>query len=123
MTARVPLDPAAVDRLAKLAGLLGSSFPGEHAVAAEKASQVLKAAGLSWRELVERAFRAPPASTPSLSREPERWKWREIAEDLADGPYRLTSWEVRFIESLLDQDAISERQWAVLRDLARKVAL
>jgi hypothetical protein len=49
----------AVERLARIAGMLGSAHEGERAAAAKMASTMLKALGLTWSEIIYRGLGAP----------------------------------------------------------------
>jgi len=46
------LDPRMAERLAKLCGLFGSDHDGERAAAARKADELVRAHGLTWRDVV-----------------------------------------------------------------------
>jgi hypothetical protein len=67
-----------VDRLARIAGMLGSAHEGERATAAQMASAMLKAMGLTWTEVINRGLgagtcrqahegQAPPNDTESAT--------------------------------------------------------
>jgi len=45
-------DTVTVERLARIAGMLGSEHEGERATAAQMASDMLKAMGLTWSEVI-----------------------------------------------------------------------
>jgi hypothetical protein len=47
-----------IERLARIAGMLGSAHEGERATAAEMASAMLKAMGLTWSEVIRRGLSA-----------------------------------------------------------------
>jgi hypothetical protein len=47
-----------VERLARIAGMLGSAHEGERATAARMASAMLKARGLTWAEVINRGLGA-----------------------------------------------------------------
>jgi hypothetical protein len=51
-------DTATVERLARIAGMLGSAHEGERATAAQMASAMLKAMGLTWTEVINRGLGA-----------------------------------------------------------------
>jgi hypothetical protein len=48
----------AIERLARIAGMLGSAHEGERAAAAKMASAMLKAMGLTWNEIIYRGLGA-----------------------------------------------------------------
>lgn len=54
--ASTSIAPSDRERLIKLAGMFGSAYPAERAVAAKKATQLLEAAGLSWAGLLSAAL-------------------------------------------------------------------
>ena len=51
-------DTVTVERLARIAGMLGSEHEGERATAAQIASDMLKAMGLTWSEVIRRGLSA-----------------------------------------------------------------
>ncbi len=57
-------------RLRAIAGMLGSDHEGERANAARLATIELRRLGLTWADLVDRAFSAKPAA-PQQEREPK----------------------------------------------------
>jgi hypothetical protein len=62
------LAPKAAERLAKIAGLLGSDQPGEVCNAASAATKILREHGMTWEALVLRpsaAVSAPPSPSPT----------------------------------------------------------
>ena len=60
------LPPATATRLAKVCGLLGSDHDGERASAAYQATKILRAAGMTWADIVAPARpAAPPPRSPN----------------------------------------------------------
>jgi hypothetical protein len=55
-SAAIVSDP--IERLARIAGMLGSAHDGERAAAAKMASAMLKAMGLTWSEIIYRGLSA-----------------------------------------------------------------
>jgi len=49
-------DTVTVERVARIAGMLGSEHEGERATAAQIASNMLKAMGLTWSEVIRRGL-------------------------------------------------------------------
>jgi len=97
-------DSAAVDRLAKVAARLGSSFDGERATAAALGTGILAGFGVTWQELVQRAFQAPVPTAP--------------AAPTARGTHAATaSWALGF------RDLLTDREAAFLADIARRRSL
>ena len=117
----VPAD--VVDRLAKVAGLLGSDHDGERSAAAFRASTILHAAGLTWRELVE------AAGPRSVERKPERQHdaagtWYDRTHACLYSRAALTDWERKFLLSLASRGPgrrPSEKQLAILAEIYAKV--
>jgi hypothetical protein len=64
--------PRDVDRLAKVAGLLGSDHAGERSAAALRATEILRACGLTWRDVIERALAPAPAPTRAQAANDDR---------------------------------------------------
>jgi hypothetical protein len=104
-----------LDRLAAIAGLLGSD--GEVLSAARQARRWLADHKSTWREVL-----APPAVQFDL----DPRNWREVALGLAGNRAwldRLNDWEISFIRELPGFAEISERQIAALRRVLEKVRL
>jgi hypothetical protein len=107
-----------VDRLAKICGLLASDHDGERAAAAAKASQLLRAAGLSWRDLIECGCpKAPRQASPDWRQTDHRPR---VARLLARG--HLSAWEAEFLRSIAKRPALSAKQAAVLAKIERDQA-
>lgn len=136
-----------VRRLVAIAGMLGSDHDGERANAARLATIELRRLGLTWSDLVQRAFRqitvdpprpsfragfqqAPPQETRPPRQENRRASrknglnlWEFVRFASLHGA-RLNAWENRFVESFLElgpKATASERQWQVLLDIAAKL--
>lgn len=69
------LNQGDIQKLARICGLLGSSHHGERAVAAVKASEILRANGLTWDEFVLKAFKAQTTKEEQPKRAPH---WSQI---------------------------------------------
>ena len=101
----MPLDRATADRRAKLLGMLGSDHPGEVANAGTAAHRLLKAAGLTWSDVIL----IPSESHPKAWREPADWRDAvAICLGMPDAP--LSSWDSAFLAAIQRQRTISERQ-------------
>ncbi len=108
-------DPSVASKLAKICAMLTSSHGGERANAAALASRLLTDCGLTWQQLVERAFQAPqPTVRPPASHPPRRHRpapqppapndeARVLAVRLLERPHLLNSWERNFVYSILYQ--------------------
>jgi hypothetical protein len=116
---RAVLAPKAAERLAKIAGLLGSDHPGEVCNAASAATKILREHGMTWEALVLRQ----PAMTISMpapqAAEPATWQAAVMAclarMDL------LTEWERGFVADLRNRRRISAKQARVLSELFDRI--
>ncbi|MFL5518787.1 MAG: hypothetical protein ACJ8DJ_21735 [Gemmatimonadales bacterium] len=85
-----------VRKLGAVCGMLGSNYAGERAAAADAATKLLRGHGLTWRDVVDRAFAiaptqpAPPAPPP----------WQQKAAVCECHPHRLSEWEREFVTTL-----------------------
>jgi len=102
------LPPKAAERLAKMAGMLGSNHAGERAAAAAAATRLLRAHGLTWREVL--LLQAVPPARP----DPGADDWRGAAAACLARPDLLTQWEARFLRDLLAFPRVSPKQAATL---------
>jgi hypothetical protein len=87
-------------RLARVLGMLGSAFDGERSNAAAMADKMLRAAGLSWADLLAEQPPPPPPPAGDPWRSVQDWRDR-ASQILATG--RVTAWERKFCEDLLDR--------------------
>ena len=111
------LHPRAADRLTKLCGLLTSSHDGERANAAALASRLLTDCGLTWADLVARAFQAPqpPAQLPPHAQHIRDVQWALRFQN------RLTDRERKFLTDIGRCRRISAKQAAWLDGIVRKL--
>ena len=105
--------PALADKLAKIAGMFGSTHDGERAAAAALADRLVRSAGLSWGDVI-RAPALPPRPLIGTA------GCIDLAAAIA-GFHTLTLWEQRFVVSLRGRPSMSNRQREVLRGIAAKV--
>lgn len=117
MTARAQLDPGAANRLRKLCGMLGSQHDGERATAAAKADALLRAAGLTWADVIT----APPIIPDHVPRI-RAWRasntdWQRMAQFCHSRRWSLSQREREFIESALKWRQLSEKQKDWLTDV------
>ncbi len=112
------LHPRVADRLAKLCGLLGSDHEGERANAAALASRLLKDCGLSWAELVARAFQPRPEPAPSPAEGPAHFAEAQWALRF---PALLDDWEHGFLANIGRFRRLSPKQRASLDGILRKI--
>ena len=89
-----PIDDAMAARLAKILGLLGSPHDGERAAAAAKADEIVRGAGLTWRDVV--------VASPSIVPPPE-WPsgWRLRAAECLAHRESLDAKEADFVATLV----------------------
>ena len=121
MTAVPRLTLALASKLVKVLGLLGSAHDGEVVAAGRRAHSMLKAMGLSWRDVIAAA--APRSEQPQ--RPQRRWRRPTSPSDTAAlcllWPEVLTDWETNFCRSIVGRRRISAKQTVVLDRIARKV--
>ena len=102
------LDPRTADMLAKLCGLFSSDHDGERASAAQKADQIIRSRGLTWRQVI---LAADHQSTEEL-----------INFALAAGG-ALTEWERDFLHSIRSwSKPLTEKQSRILKAIVAKVS-
>ena len=102
----LPIPRPAVEKLAKICGLLGSDQDGERSAAAHQATQLLRRHGMTWREVIERGFalsqrsqREPRRETPKASAPPKP-DWRAIVLECRARYRRLSKFEVAFLRAI-----------------------
>jgi hypothetical protein len=132
----VPLTQQERTRLARLLGMLGSSHDGEVANAGRLADRLVRGAGLTWTDVltpqVEHHRRKPEPEPERDDQEPD-WppprptnayaSWRRTVTALLSRTELLTAWELGFLHSINERFSLSERQFEVLEDIVRRVAL
>ena len=105
------LDPRTADMLAKLCGLFSSDHDGERASAAQKADQLIRSRGLTWRQII---FAADPHDTQSTE---ELINFALAAGDV------LTDWERDFLYSIRSwPKPLTEKQSRMLKAIVAKVS-
>jgi hypothetical protein len=105
-------DPAVVDRLRKLLGMLGSDHEGERATAGRMAHDLLRQHQLRWEDVFG-------ANATRVWHEP-RGHREAAAECLAWGSC-LTAWEVEFLKSIGSRWSLTPRQRQRLDPIIDKV--
>ena len=80
---------------------------------------MLAAAGLSWRELIDRAVEAQ--NDDDAGEPVEAPHFHQVRELMLEGRYVLTSWERQFLTGLLAFRTLSEKQRRTLDEISRKV--
>lgn len=107
-----------LDRLQKLAGLLGSDGDGERANAARMCTNLLREHGLTWRDALTPAL--PRVSVPPIPVTPMPDHQKAAAECLAWQEV-LTSWEWSFCMDLRHLRRLSAKQSDTLDRIVDKV--
>jgi hypothetical protein len=100
-------------RLAAVLSRLESPFDGERAAAGLLASRMVRAAGLSWAEVV-----APDVAGPQR---PDPPPWRAAVAMCRRRRDLLTDWEAQFLATLATQARVSPRQIEILDRIVAKV--
>lgn len=98
------------ERLARLLGMLGSDHLGEVANAGRLADKMVRAAGLTWPDIIAPA-RSPPDGDADT--DPIR-DWRRTAAACSRYSHLLNSWEAEFVVGLSRFPRLSRRQHAIL---------
>lgn len=100
------------DRLTRLLGMLGSDYPGEVANAGRLADRLVRAAGLTWRDVITPALSHDPRGDTAT--DPLRGDWRAMAAACTRYPHLLNRWEAEFITGLQRFPRLSSKQHATL---------
>jgi hypothetical protein len=120
--AAVALAPKAAERLAKIAGLLGSDQPGEVCNAASAATRLLHDNGMTWEAFILR--RAEDAAAAARSPQaPPQAGWRGAVAACQTRPELLSRWERSFLQGLGQRHSLTEKQATILARLVQRVAL
>jgi hypothetical protein len=112
------LDDAAVERLTKLLGMLGSDHDGERASAALKADQLIRSRGLTWQQILLRDNfdTAVEVDAHDVSVK------EQINFCLDHGCDIVTAWEWGFLNGIRDwPNSLTAKQRKKLEQLFRKV--
>jgi hypothetical protein len=120
----MPLEGPDRDKFIKLIGLLGSEFAAERAVAAEKATQMLRDRGMTWADAfnhttveVRYITVTPPQRDYTEPYDPE---WREILETWGHS-FVLSDWEQEFSQNIVARRNLSEKQVRVIDRIIEKL--
>lgn len=138
MTAPLALHRADRDRLAKIAGMLGSAHEGERAAAALKATELLQSLGLTWPEVITLLPVKPEATVHFMTRpetrraaqgmsiRPEHFalvrRWQITARMVSAYPELLNERELDFLQDIAvrrDEPTVKQHDW--LNSLAARV--
>jgi hypothetical protein len=107
------LTPPERKRLAKLLELLASDQAGEVCNAGAAASRLIKAKGVTWRQVIDPA----PVERPL----PEIGTWRATVAECLAHPGSPRKWEIGFLQDLTKCHRISVKQRYSLKEIAARV--
>jgi hypothetical protein len=96
----VKLDPRNLERLVKLLGMLGSDHDGERAAAAAKASELVRAHGLTWLDVIPTAPTSYRHEHTKRSNGDAGADWRTMRDFCAQRSSLLRSREQEFIDDI-----------------------
>jgi hypothetical protein len=113
-----PPDPAVVDRLRKLLGMLGSDHEGERATAGKMADTLLRQHKLTWADVVGADSKG---AAPRVRTWHEASGFREQAAECLAWPEVLTDWETEFLRSISGRWHLTPRQRHFLDRIVSKV--
>ena len=111
MDSRGALEATAATKLAKICGLFSSNHDGERAAAAWQADRIVRAAGLTWLELLVNDQHAQPQTYHTSPRD-------ILTRYSAD----LTVWERTFLDGIARRPGtLSARQMQIFLEIRRRV--
>jgi len=144
-----PLTPDQRQKLVKLLGLLSSDHSGERDAAGLAAQRLVTNAGASWSDVINPpalpSWRQPQPEPPRRRPQPKpqpdynahasewagepQWpprtpswqQWKPTVADLQSRPGMLTAWERNFLDRIDGRWPPSDKQWACLSDIVRRV--
>jgi hypothetical protein len=111
------------ERLIRLLGMLGSAYDGEVTNAGRIADRLVRAAGLTWPDLIPPALESPsPDPLRAVLRDwPERW--RDAVQVCLEAEARLADWDRRFIHTIAAyQHRPSPRQIDILQTIFERLS-
>ncbi|MFL5253330.1 MAG: hypothetical protein ACJ8AI_10625 [Rhodopila sp.] len=110
----IGLSDASRVRLSRLLGMLGSTFDGEVINAGRQADRLVKAAGLTWTDIIV----APP---PGADNDPHAADWRRTATACLRFPMLINRWEFEFLSGLGRFPRISQKQRSRLENIVARL--
>jgi hypothetical protein len=117
----LPLTTEFRQKLARLLGMIGSDHDGEALNAARLADKLVRAAGITWFDIVAVPALPPPPPEPVFTGSDDPLDLFGTAADavnfVLDYTPLLTEWELTFTRSLYRFSRLSGKQQAVLRRL------
>lgn len=117
-----PLPPAVLDRLVRVLGMLGSDHDAEVVAAARHATRILQQHGHTWSDLPRLAVPPPIPGGLRPRPAPPSGDWQAIATACLRRADLLTTWERDFLADLVGRSRPTQKQQAVLKQIAEKVA-
>lgn len=106
------------ETLARVLGLLGSSFDTEALAAARMAERLRLASGLTWQDLLSDTSSPTERPIPPPRHQP---RWRDLMAKCQRRAERLSPWERDFLAGIACQSGLSTRQRACLERIATKI--
>jgi hypothetical protein len=106
------MNPDTRRRLVGVLGLLASNHDGERAAAGLLAMRILKTANVTWESLIPERPLMVRLAAPD---------WHYEVDYCRQRPTLLTAWEKTFLESLVSQRSLSEKQAAALGTIYHKL--
>ena len=102
------------NRLTRFLGMLGSDFDGEVATAGRLADKLVRAAGLTWHDVLSPSL-PPPDRDPGA--DPPRGDWRRTAAACRRYPHLINRWEADFLVGLPRFPRLSPKQRSTLHKI------
>jgi hypothetical protein len=111
------LSASECEHLAKLLGMLGSDHVGEVANAGRLADKLVRAAGLTWPDVIT------PAQPPDVETDtdPIGVDWRRTVGAANRYPHLLNRWEVEFLAGLPRFPRLSCKQRSALLKITTRL--
>ena len=131
------LTPAQKKRFAQLCGMLGSDQEGERANAAMFATKLLIAAGYTWEQFGDAAFKVidgggsqqeqPKANRKQQKPTDDDRVYTKKDEHVEDAEWcleyekYLSRWEREFLDSIINQSYLSQKQQDILNKIKSRL--
>ena len=113
--------PAEREELIHVLDMLGAADDGERANAAQIATNILAAHGLTWIATIEAAPSGGATAPGFWAGADDPQSWRAEAEAYLAKPRKLNNWEKRFLSDILaSRWPLSTRQREILPKIGRK---
>jgi len=110
-----------IGRLSRLCGMLGSDHAGERSNAATLATRELRRAGMTWPDVIARAF-APSVTRPTATAQRAEPDDNEMLREVRARLRHLSPWEKEFTDNLLSwRGRLTPKQRLALRAIHLRV--